>query len=69
MDESTTDQFVDVIAGSCNFVSDWESIVATPGNIIVFESRAAKTDANQIVSSEIESDFSKKNFFARSTDQ
>ena len=31
LDESTTDQVIDIIVGSCTFVPDYESIVETHG--------------------------------------
>ena len=69
IDESTADQIVNIIADSCNFVSDWDSIVETPGVIRVFGTRAAERDAIQRVLTKIENDDTVEKFVAPARDQ
>ena len=56
IDESTADQIVSIIVGSCSFVSDWDSFIETPGVIRVPGTHAVERDAIKMVQTKIESD-------------
>ena len=69
MGTSQSDQIVSSIADSCNFVSNWESFIETPGITRVFGTCAAERNAKEMVLTKIENDDAVEKFVAPERDE
>ena len=68
IDSDVAQQITQILSESCNFVTDWDSVIDRPGVIRIFGTRSAEREAVDMVLSKIEGDNSIMKFFAYAID-